>query len=72
MSVPDSHFDEFTVLLLDDIVDGDRKELLLCPISALKRYLTRTRAVSPRNLVFVCVYVPAEEEGVLKHHLLLA
>ena len=34
-SVTDPHFNEFTVLFLDDVVDGGKDELLLCPIGAL-------------------------------------
>ena len=41
-SVPVSSFEEFSVLSLDDFIGGDRDKLLLCPIIALPKYLTRT------------------------------
>ena len=45
--VPDPCFDEFTVPSLDDFVDGDRDELLLCPIRVLWKYLSRTEQYHP-------------------------
>ena len=36
--VHDHRFEEFTIPSLDDFVDGDRDELLLCPMRALKKY----------------------------------
>ena len=46
-SVPDTHFDEFTVPSLDDFVDRDRGELLLCLIRAVKKYLSKTEPYRP-------------------------
>ena len=46
-SVHDPRFDEFTVLSLDNFVDGDRDELLLCPIRALRKYLSWTEQYHP-------------------------
>ena len=40
-SVLDSRFEEFSVPSLDDFVGGDRDELLLCPIRALRKYLSQ-------------------------------
>ena len=45
--VPDDHFVEFSFPLLDDFVDGDREEILLCPIGALRRYLVRMEQYHP-------------------------
>ena len=41
LSVYDSCIDEFTLPSLADFVDGDRDEMLLCPIRTIKRYLIR-------------------------------
>ena len=46
-SVPYSYFEEFYVPSLDDSVRDDREELLLCPISALRKYLSRTEQYRP-------------------------
>ena len=46
-SVPDSHFEEFSVLSLDDFAGGDRGKLLLCLIRALRKYLTRMEQYRP-------------------------
>ena len=50
-SVPDPHFEEFTVLSLDEFggggVNRDKDELLLCPMKALQKYLSRTEQCSP-------------------------
>ena len=46
-SVSDPRFDEFTVPFLDDFVDGDRDELLFCPIKALRKYLSRIEQYRP-------------------------
>ena len=46
-SVPDSRFEEFSVLSLDDFVGGDRDKLLLCPIWALWKYLSQTEQYRP-------------------------
>ena len=70
-SVPDDQCEEFTILLLDDFVRGDCDELLLCPIRALHKCLARTEKYYPDIFQFVHLYIPVEEEGVLKHHLLL-
>ena len=40
-SVPNPCFDGFTFPLLDDFVGGNRDEFLLCPIRALRKYLSR-------------------------------
>ena len=45
-SVPDSRFEEFTIPSLDDFVGGDRDELL-CPICALRKYLSWTEHFRP-------------------------
>ena len=37
-----TRFEEFLIPFIDDFVDGDRDELLLCPIRALHKYLSRT------------------------------
>ena len=37
-SVCETHFEEFTVPSLADLVDDDRDEMLLCPMRALKKY----------------------------------
>ena len=37
----------FTIPSLDDFVDGDRDELLLCPISALRKSVSRTEQDRP-------------------------
>ena len=34
-SVFDSHFQELTILAVKDFVDGDRDEMLLCPVRAI-------------------------------------
>ena len=47
LSVPDPHFDEFTVLSLDNFVDGIGDEFLLCPIRALRNYLSRMEQYHP-------------------------
>ena len=39
MYVP--HFEEFALPLLVDLVDGNRVKMLLCPIRAVRRYLSR-------------------------------
>ena len=39
-SLPDPCFNKFTDLSLDDFVDSDRDELLLCPIRAFHKYLS--------------------------------
>ena len=41
-SVYDPEFGFFTVPVQADFVDGDRDEMLFCPIRALKEYLGRT------------------------------
>ena len=41
-SVYEPCFKEFTAPLLADLLDEDRDEMLLCPIRALKRYLSGT------------------------------
>ena len=46
-SVHDPQFDEFMVLSLDNFVDSDRDELLLCTIRALCKYLSRTEQYCP-------------------------
>ena len=46
-SVPDSGFEEFLVLSLDDFVGCDGDELLLCHIRALWKYLIRTEQDRP-------------------------
>ena len=46
-SVPDSHFEDFSVPSLDDFVGGDRDEPLFCPIRALCKYLFRTEQYHP-------------------------
>ena len=46
-SVSDPHCDEFSVPSLDDFVDGDRDELLLCPIRALRKYLSWKKQYCP-------------------------
>ena len=46
-SVPDSHFEEFSVPVLDDFVGDDRDGLLLCPSRALRKYLSRTEQYRP-------------------------
>ena len=38
--VHDPKLEEFTILSLDDFVDGDIDKLLLCLIRALKKYLS--------------------------------
>ena len=38
-SLPDSHFDGFSILFLCSFVDGDRDEMLHCLVRALKEYL---------------------------------
>ena len=40
LSVPVPHFGEFMVRSLDDFVDGDRDEILFCPIRTLKKSLS--------------------------------
>ena len=45
--VPDDHFVEFSIPLLDDFVDGDRDELLQCPIGALRIYLVGMEQYHP-------------------------
>ena len=45
--VPNPLFDEFTIPSLDDFVDGDRDEFLLCPIRALCKYLSRSEQYHP-------------------------
>ena len=45
-SVYDSHFEEFTVLSLVRFV-GNIDRMLLCPVRALKRYLSRTEQFTP-------------------------
>ena len=47
LSVPDSRFEEFSVPSLDDFVGDDRDELLMCPIRALRRYLSRMEQYRP-------------------------
>ena len=46
-SVPDSRFEEFSVPFLDDFVEDDNDELLLCPTRALQKYLSRTEQYRP-------------------------
>ena len=46
-SIPDSRFEEFSVPSSDDFVKDDRGELLLCPICALRKYLSRTEQFRP-------------------------
>ena len=46
-SVPDSCFEEFSVLPVDDFVRDDKDELLLCPIRSLCGYLSRTEQYRP-------------------------
>ena len=46
-SAPDSRFEEFLVPSLDDFVGDDRDELLLCPIRALRKYLSWTEQYYP-------------------------
>ena len=41
-SVADPCFNGFTILSLENFVDGDRDELLFCPIKVLRKYLSRT------------------------------
>ena len=40
-------FEEFMIPSLDGFVDGDRDELLLCSISALRKYMSRTEQYCP-------------------------
>ena len=52
--VYNSCFDQFTVpLLADFVVDGDRDEILFCPIRAVKRYFSRTEELGPEYCLFV-------------------
>ena len=46
-SVPDSCFKEFSVPSVDDFVEDDRDELLMCTICALQRYLSKTEQHCP-------------------------
>ena len=46
-SVPYPHFDEFTISSLDDFVDGNKDELLPCPIRALQKCLSQTEQYHP-------------------------
>ena len=46
-SVYDPRSWEFTVPSLDDFVGGDRDKLLLCPITALRKYLAQPRKYYP-------------------------
>ena len=46
-SLPDSHFDEFSFAFLYDFVDGDRDEMLLCPLRAMKKHLSQTQVYRP-------------------------
>ena len=46
-SNPDPRFDEFPVPSLDDFVNSDRDELLLCPIRTLQKYLSQTKQYYP-------------------------
>ena len=46
-SVPDPQFDEFMVPSLDDFVDGDRDEHLLCPIRVPYKYLSQMEQYRP-------------------------
>ena len=48
-SIPDSHFEEFSVPSLDKFVGDDRDEFLLCPIWALRKYLLQTEQHRPGN-----------------------
>ena len=49
LPVYDSHFEKFIVSSLSDIVDGDRDKMLLCPIGAVKKYLSRTEQFRPER-----------------------
>ena len=46
-SIPDPRFDGFSVLSVDDFVDGDQDELFLCPITALCEYLAHMEQFHP-------------------------
>ena len=46
-SIPDSCFEEFLVPSLDYFVGDDKAELLMCPIRALRRYLSRKEQYRP-------------------------
>ena len=47
--LPYLHFNEFTVPSWKDFVDGDRDELLVCPIRALQKYFSQTEQYRPHN-----------------------
>ena len=40
--IHDPRFEQFTIPSLDDFVDSDSGELLLCPIKILRKYLSWT------------------------------
>ena len=44
----DERFSSFSVPSLDDFVGSDPEELLLCPVRAMKTYLSRTQAFRPQ------------------------
>ena len=45
--MPDPRSDEFSIPPLDDFVDNDRNELLLSPIRALEKFLSRMEQYCP-------------------------
>ena len=47
-SVFDPKFESFTVPSLRDFTDGDRDEMLLCPVCATREYMRRTRGFRPQ------------------------
>ena len=46
-AVQDMGLDIFSVPSLENLVDGDREEMVLCPVRAVKRYLSRTEPNLP-------------------------
>ena len=46
-SIYDSRFEEFMVPLIDDFIGGDRDEILLCPVHAVRWYVSWTEQYHP-------------------------
>ena len=71
-SMPELRFKELTVPSLDDFMGGNRDELHLCPVRALKRYLARTEQFcSGISGGVIHLFMKEEETDVPKHHFVL-
>ena len=46
-SVHDPRFEVFTTLIINDFMNSDRDDLLLCPIRALRKYFLQMEQFHP-------------------------